>query len=163
MKVVVSSRRLYSKLARLGLAPLALVLVLGAATQSSCTTTPVTGRSQFNLLSLEDDTALGAQAYEEMLQGATLIKSGPQHDQVQRVVGKLVAVADADPQFQGQFDWEARLVKDDATVNAWCLPGGKMAVYTRPGRQVTVAARRQIRPQLLIVARNVGILPTRRR
>lgn len=127
MKVVVSSRRLYSKLAHLGLA---LMLVLGAATQSACVTTPVTGRSQFNLLSLEDDKALGAQAYQEMLQGAPLVQSGPQFDQVQRVVGKLVAVADADPEFEGQFDWEARLVKDDATVNAWCLPGGKMAVYT---------------------------------
>ena len=127
MKVVVSSRRLYSKLAHLGLA---LVLVVVAGTQSACVTTPVTGRSQFNLLSLEDDKALGAQAYEEMLQGAPLVQSGPQYDQVQRVVGRLVEVADADPEFEGQFDWEARLVKDDATVNAWCLPGGKMAVYT---------------------------------
>jgi predicted Zn-dependent protease len=42
------------------------------------------------------------------------------------VVGRLVAVAD-DP---GAFEWEAKLVKDDATANAWCLPGGKMAVYT---------------------------------
>ncbi len=111
-----------------------LALVLGLALISmistGCVTTPVTGRSQFNLLSLEDDKALGLQAYDQILGDAQIINSGTQHNQVQRVVGNLVSVAKADEEFRGDFDWEARLVKDDATVNAWCLPGGKMAVYT---------------------------------
>jgi predicted Zn-dependent protease len=114
---------LYGRIAQLGLVA---CLALGAAGTSGCTTTPVTGRQQFNLLSTEDDKALGGQAYGEMLKDAQFIESGPQYDQVQRVVARLVAVAD-DP---GGFEWEAKLVKDDATANAWCLPGGKMAVYT---------------------------------
>jgi len=122
MSAVSSNRGSYSRIARLGLAA---VLVL-TCVPAGCVTTPVTGRAQFNLLSLADDKALGVQAYDEILKDAKFIGSGKQYDQVQRVVGKLVAVAD-DP---GDFDWEARLVKDDATVNAWCLPGGKMAVYT---------------------------------
>jgi len=119
MRAVSSSRGSYSRIARLGLAACLTLL-------AACVTTPVTGRAQFNLLSPADDKALGVQAYDEILKDATFIGSGAQYDQVQRVVGRIVAVAD-DP---GDFDWEARLVKDDKTVNAWCLPGGKMAVYT---------------------------------
>jgi predicted Zn-dependent protease len=114
---------LYAGIARLGLAGCLLLPVAGTA---GCVTTPVTGRQQFNLLSTEDDKALGLQAYDEMLKDAQFIQSGAQHDQVQRVASRLVAVAD-DP---GGFEWETKLVKDDAVVNAWCLPGGKMAVYT---------------------------------
>jgi len=104
-----------------GAAVLALIGVL-----SACSTVPVTGRSQFNLLSMEEDEALGAQSYTELLKDAEYVTSGLQYEQVQRVVGHLVAVAD-DP---SGFEWEARLVRDDTVVNAWCLPGGKMAVYT---------------------------------
>ena len=122
-----SSGALYSKRysKRRRLLP-SLALAVTAALLPACATTPVTGRSQFNLLSLEDDKALGLQAYQEMLSDAQFISSGKQHNQVQRVVSRLVAVAD-DP---GGFEWEAKLVRDDAMVNAWCLPGGKMAVYT---------------------------------
>jgi predicted Zn-dependent protease len=93
---------------------------------ASCRTVPVTGRSQFNLLTHEEDEAIGAQSYAELLADAQFVTSGLQYDQVQRVVGHLVEVAD-DP---SGFDWEVKLVRDDSVVNAWCLPGGKMAVYT---------------------------------
>ena len=96
------------------------------AAMAACRTVPVTGRSQFNLLSLEEDEAIGAQSYVELLGEAELVTSGLQYDQVERVVGRLVAVAD-DP---SGFEWEVRLVRDDAVANAWALPGGKMAVYT---------------------------------
>ena len=113
----------YARTSRLALV---IGLVLISSLSTGCVTTPVTGRSQFNMLSLGDDKSLGLQAYGEILKDAQFVESGKQHDQVQRVVSNLVAVAD-DP---GDFDWEVKLVKDDATVNAWCLPGGKMAVYT---------------------------------
>ena len=103
----------------------AVALIL-TATLTACSTVPITGRAQLNLLSAEEDKALGAQSYEEILAEAEYIASGPRYDQVQGVVGRLVEVAD-DP---SDFDWEARLVQDDEVVNAWALPGGKMAVYT---------------------------------
>ncbi len=116
-----SSRGFYRSLGRT-----CTVLALASVTLASCYTVPITGRSQFNALPTEDDKSLGAQAYGQLLAEARFETSGARHRQVQRVVDRLVAVVD-DP---ASFEWEAKLVVDDATVNAWCLPGGKMAVYT---------------------------------
>lgn len=113
-------RRVYPRL-RLG----ALAL---AAALCGCVTTPVTGRQAFNLLPIEQDKALGAQAYADMLAEAPVVDSHPQAKQVRQVVDRLVQVAQADVPVS--FDWEVRIIDEPQTVNAWCLPGGKMAVYT---------------------------------
>lgn len=106
-------------------AVLALVLcaVLGA-----CVTTPITGRKAFVGMSLEQDKELGAKAYSEMLAGSKLADQSPQAAQVRKVVDRLVQVAQKDVAIP--FDWEVHLIDDPQSVNAWCLPGGKMAVYT---------------------------------
>jgi predicted Zn-dependent protease len=101
-------------------APLALAPVLG-----SCQTVPVTGRQQFNLASIEDDKRLGAEAYQQVLAQEKLKDHGPEYALAKRVVDRLVAVAD-DP----GFEWEVHVIDDPATANAWCMPGGKIAVYT---------------------------------
>jgi len=98
-----------------------LVLVTAAA----CQTVAVTGRQQFNMFTLEQDKELGAQAYSEVLGMAKLADSGPNYAMVRRVVARLSKAAD-DP----GFAWEAHVIDDPATVNAWCMPGGKIAVYT---------------------------------
>jgi predicted Zn-dependent protease len=91
----------------------------------ACTTVPVTGRKQLNPLGIETDMQLGAQGYAEALQGAPTVSSGSQYTMVKRVFDRIVAVAD-DP----GFEWEVKLVEDSNMVNAWAMPGGKMAVYT---------------------------------
>lgn len=93
---------------------------------AACFTTPVTGRTAFNPFPIEDDKRIGADTYQEMLKGAKLADSSPEFAMVKRCVDRLTAVAD-DP---GGFEWEVHLIDDPETVNAWCLPGGKMAVYT---------------------------------
>ncbi len=100
----------------------ALALLTGAI---ACVSTPVTGRRALNLFSQEDDMQLGAQAYSEYTSSVPLVTSGAQHDMVVRVMQRIVAVTD-DP----GYEWEVRLLDDPKTVNAFCLPGGKMAVYT---------------------------------
>jgi predicted Zn-dependent protease len=97
-----------------------LALVLAA-----CHTTPVTGRSSFNLFSTADDVQLGREAYGQVLSEARVVASGRDRDMVARVMQRLVAVAD-----DAGYAWEVNLLADDATVNAFALPGGKMAVYT---------------------------------
>lgn len=83
------------------------------------------------LIPLDQDSSLGAQAYPELLQGERIITSGADHDMVQRVTQKLVAsVQHFEPEIAAEFQWEARLVDKPDVVNAWCLPGGKMAVFT---------------------------------
>lgn len=99
--------------------------VLALLTASGCVTTPVTGRKAFNVASIEDDKQLGADAYQEVLKESKLKDSGPDYDMVKRVVDRIAAVSD-DPGFQ----WEVHVIDDPKTVNAWCMPGGKIAVYT---------------------------------
>jgi predicted Zn-dependent protease len=111
---------------RRALARLAPVLLFVAPLAApACSSVPVTGRSQFNYFSVEEDKQLGAQAYAEVIQQSKLKDSGPEFAMVKEVVDRLKVVAD-DP----GFDWEVHLIDDPQTVNAWCMPGGKIAVYT---------------------------------
>ena len=90
-----------------------------------CRTTPVTGRRALNFFSPTDDVQLGTEAYEEITGSQKLIRSGAQYDMVVRAMNRLAAVADDEG-----WQWEVRLIDDDSMVNAFALPGGKMAVYT---------------------------------
>ncbi len=101
--------------------------VLLLALLVACVTTPITGRRAFNAFSISEEVPLGAEAFEQILEGHTRVTSGPQYQMVQRVTERLVAAAA--PEDPG-FAWETVLIRDDATVNAFCLPGGKMAVFT---------------------------------
>jgi predicted Zn-dependent protease len=107
-----------------GALTLAAVLASSGLT-SSCRTVPVTGRSSLNFASIDEDKQLGAQAYAEVLKTAKLKDKGPEYAQVKRVTDRLIPVVD-DP----GFDWEVHVIDDPKTVNAWCMPGGKIAVYT---------------------------------
>jgi predicted Zn-dependent protease len=116
--------------AEIGLAGLLLVGLCGLALFLYCRaeeqTVPVTGRTQKVAMSEEDQAKLGADAYREMLgqDSNSIVRSGPEAEMVQRVGERIAAVAD-DP----GFEWEFTLV-NSAEKNAWCLPGGKVAVYT---------------------------------
>ena len=97
----------------------------GGLLTTGCATTPVTGRSTFNVFSPADDVQMGTEAYEEMMSQARLVPSGPEKEMVERVMQRLAAVAD-----DAGYAWEVRLIDDAETVNAFAMPGGKMAVYT---------------------------------
>jgi predicted Zn-dependent protease len=102
-----------------------LQLLLIGLVAVGCATVPISGRSQFNLVSDDQANSLGADAYKDVESNSPLIKSGPQYDQVVRV-GKRIAAAANEP----GFEWEFCLIDDPKTVNAFCLPGGKIAVYS---------------------------------
>jgi len=91
----------------------------------ACHTVPVTGRHSFNTFSAADDVQIGREAYQQVLEDAKLVTSGPKFEMVKRIMTRIAGVADD----QG-FEWEVNLIQDDKTVNAFALPGGKMAVYT---------------------------------
>ena len=87
--------------------------------------------ASLNIYTLEQDSQLGLQAYEEILAEEKLVTSGPQLAMVRGVTDKLVAAVKlAEPEIGQAFDWEVRLIDNDEVPNAFCLPGGKMAVYT---------------------------------
>ncbi|MEO6004618.1 MAG: M48 family metallopeptidase [Opitutus sp.] len=89
-------------------------------------TIPETGRVARVALSPDQEQALGLQSYREVVAQSDVITSGPEYDQVVRVARRLAsAVGDAG---RG-FDWQVSVIRSDQ-ANAFCLPGGKIAVYT---------------------------------
>lgn len=102
-----------------------LGMALVASVGAGCSTVPVTGRQSFNLVSDSQANALGVEAFEKVKAESKLIRNGPQYDQVLRVGKRIAAIAEAP-----SFDWEFVLLDDAKTVNAFCLPGGKVAVYS---------------------------------
>jgi predicted Zn-dependent protease len=91
-------------------------------------TTPVTHRTQHVELSDAQQTQLGNQQYAKTLQQnrAQIISSGADYAQVQRVAKRIEAVAGRD---KPAFDWKVTLLRKNE-ANAYCLPGGKIVVYT---------------------------------
>lgn len=89
-------------------------------------TNPETGRSVRVAMSTEQEQALGLQSYREVLAQSDVVSSGPDRDRVERVARRLAqAVGSAG---EG-FDWQVSLIRSPQ-INAFCLPGGKIAVYT---------------------------------
>ena len=84
-----------------------------------------TGRTARLGLSAEQETALGLQGFREVTAQAKVITSGPAYDQVMRVSKRLAGAVGADE----HFDWQVAVL-DDPQQNAFCLPGGKICVYT---------------------------------
>jgi predicted Zn-dependent protease len=85
---------------------------------------PMTRRSQLVDMSREQEMALGYQSYQEILMQEDIIPSGEVVDVVRGIGRRLAAVAE-DP----GFEWEFNVIRSDQ-ANAFCLPGGKVAVYT---------------------------------
>ena len=98
---------------------LALLLLAG------CVTNPYTKRSQFLITSESEENQLGLQAYQEVLGQARISTDAREVDPVRRIGRRLQAVAN-----KPEFGWEFNVIIDDETMNAWCLPGGKIAFYT---------------------------------
>jgi len=100
-------------------------------TAIGCQQVSGTDRRQLNTYTVDDEITLGNAAFEEMLGAAKLVTSGADFEQVQRVSMRIAASAmRLHPEIAERFDWEVVLIDDDDVVNAWALPGGKMAVYT---------------------------------
>lgn len=87
---------------------------------------PETGRKSHVGMSVEQEMALGFQSYQQVLAQSDTIKSGPEFEIVKRVAGRL---AKTTGQAGAKFDWAVSLIRNDK-VNAFCLPGGKIVVYT---------------------------------
>ena len=102
----------------------------------SCATVPITDRKQLSIIPEAKINSQAAQAYERFKSKAKLINEGPQLKEVERI-GKRIEIAvstffknkgQEDP--TRNFGWDYVLVNNDKVVNAWCMPGGKIAVYT---------------------------------
>lgn len=101
----------------------------------SCSTVPITGRQQLNLVPDSEIMALSYQQYGEFIKGSRLSQNQTQEAMVKRVGGniqKAVETYFAQNKLSGElsgFAWEYNLI-DSSEVNAFCMPGGKVVVFT---------------------------------
>lgn len=90
-----------------------------------CTTAPYTGRSQVMLVSAGQEITLGEDAYRHSLRDSVVMRN-PDTDRIVRKVGERIAAAAN----KADYKWEFTVINDPETVNAFAVPGGKVAVYT---------------------------------
>lgn len=111
-------------------AALIVILILAA-----CATVPITGRSQLSLIPAGQLQSLSYQQYSEVLQTNPLSRDAEATAMVKRVGRRIQAAVEQYMADQGLADhlkgyaWEFSLIESDQ-VNAWCMPGGKVAFYT---------------------------------
>lgn len=103
----------------------AAALVLALIAVSGCATVPYTKRSQFIMMSEADDLQLGAAAYQQVLKEEKVVRDPRFTEPVLRVGRRIAAAAD-----KPDYQWEFTVIDDPKQANAFCLPGGKVAVYT---------------------------------
>ena len=102
-----------------------LVLLLTAAMPlAGCSTVEETGRKRLLLVTRSQENQLGVDAYQQVLATEKRSTDKRMTTIVERVGRRIAAAAD-----QPDFQWEFALLESEQ-VNAFCLPGGKIAVYT---------------------------------
>ena len=99
--------------------PLLICLILFA-----CQKAPITGRSQLILIPESMEIEMGLTAYRDVLKKAKLSTDTRAIEMLRRVGGRIAAVTGR------SYEWEFNLIDNDKVVNAFALPGGKVAVYT---------------------------------
>ena len=101
---------------------------------TGCVTNPYTKRWQLLMVPQSYEANLGTQAYQDVLRDPKVkIDENPTEvTPVERVAGRIIEAAKRSKYAEAanEFKWEVSVIKDDATKNAFALPGGKIAVYT---------------------------------
>jgi predicted Zn-dependent protease len=101
-----------------------------------CTKVPISGRNQLLLVSDSEMNAMAFTSYKQFLDTSKVIPSNSQQAAMVKRVGDRIARAaqvyfeqNNAPQYLDGYQWQTELVQSNQ-VNAWCMPGGKMVVYT---------------------------------
>ncbi|MFO0359457.1 MAG: M48 family metallopeptidase, partial [Flavobacteriales bacterium] len=113
-----------------------MAILLGIAYIVSCTRVPITGRRQMNLVPESEMISMSLTAYSDFLSQSYVLPTSDNRTQmVQRIGSNIKSACEQFLRETGQekrfdgFQWEFNVV-EDPTVNAWCMPGGKVVVYT---------------------------------
>jgi predicted Zn-dependent protease len=101
----------------------------------SCNRVPITGRKQMSLLPNSEILSLSLTEYNAFLASNKVITTGSNANMVASVGNDVAQAVESVLKAEGysemidEFDWEIKLV-DSPEPNAWCMPGGKIVVYT---------------------------------
>jgi predicted Zn-dependent protease len=101
----------------------------------SCSTVPITGRKQLNLVPEDQVIAMAASQYDTVLMTSKLSTNKEQTAMIKRCGARIQKAVESYFQSKNQmsqlagYEWEFNLIESDQ-LNAWCMPGGKVAFYT---------------------------------
>ena len=103
---------------------------------ASCTTAPITERKQLKLIPETTLNRQAAQIYEKVKSKTKLSDNEKQLEEIKEIGSRIeeavsayfISINEKDPTYN--FQWEYILVDNDKIKNAWCMPGGKIAVYS---------------------------------
>ncbi|WP_428244378.1 M48 family metallopeptidase [Gynuella sp.] len=111
----------------------ALIMAFSTALISACATSP-TGRSQLMLISPEAAISESRQAYvstvTELNQSHKLITDKAWVQRISTITGRLVTEAIKIQPASADWQWSVAIIDDPDTLNAWCMAGGRMAIYS---------------------------------
>lgn len=93
-----------------------------------CTKAPITGRNQLIMVSPQQELALGFESAKQVLQSEKVSTNPQKNAQVKRIGERIAAVTER--LYQPNFKWEFFVIENAEQANAFCLPGGKVFVYT---------------------------------
>ncbi len=102
-----------------------IAILCGLFLLAGCIKAPGTARDQVIFLSEEKEIALGVSAFRDVLRQARLSANPEINEMVNRVGRRIAAAAD-----KPEYHWEFAVIQDDQMVNAFALPGGKVAIFT---------------------------------
>lgn len=105
---------------------LAVALVATGFLLTGCDTVPITGRSQVNFIPADKEMALGLSSFDTLKKSTPISQDAAANALVQKVGKRIATIAGADMK---DAQWEF-VVFDSKEANAFCLPGGKVGVYT---------------------------------
>ena len=113
-----------------------VVLLFLLAFLFSCASVPVTERKSLHLVPDSEIATMSLDEYNKVLKKSKISTDTAKVNMVRRV-GQRIAAASEELLRESRrgadianYKWEFNLIEDDKTVNAWCMPGGKIAVYT---------------------------------
>jgi len=102
-----------------------LIAAAAALLLAACQNVPITGRSQLQMISEGAEASLGLSAYQDVLQKEKISYDPKLNEMVTRVGSRIAAATG-----RSDYQWEFKVIDNDKLANAFCLPGGKVAVYT---------------------------------
>lgn len=114
----------------------AMIVLSTIVLVEACAKVPITGRRQMNLVNEGELMSMAGGEYKTFLDEHTVLPASDERAQMVTTIGERIAVAATKfleennaANRVADFQWEFHTV-EDATVNAWCMPGGKVVVYT---------------------------------
>jgi predicted Zn-dependent protease len=115
---------------------MSFAFIIIATLLTQCKSVPLTGRNQLSLVGNDKIFPMSFQQYEQVKKEGKIVEGTDDARtvkrvgvRIQRAVEKYFA-AQGKGSYLADYQWEFNLIEEDETVNAWCMPGGKVAFYT---------------------------------